>query len=98
MNPLAPVQTQRQQAHAQHNGHCLDQHLDEFVDRTGHRARLVLDLRQLHTRRQGGVQLPDGHRQRLAQGNDVAPFGHGHAQRYDLMAIVTYLSTTGGST
>jgi hypothetical protein len=40
------VQAQADEAHGQHDHHGLDQHLDELVDRIGHRLGLVLHMHQ----------------------------------------------------
>ena len=84
------VQAQRQETHSQNDHHGLDQDLDEFVDRVGYGARLVLHLLQAHAHWQSGLHACDRLAQGLAQSNDVPAFGHGHAQGDDLLTIVAY--------
>ena len=87
------VQAQCQKAHRQHNHHGFDQHLDELVDRARHRTGLVLHLHQGHACRQTGLSVCDHQAQCLAQSNDVAAFGHGHAQCNDLLPLMAHLHT-----
>jgi len=85
------VQPQAEEADDQHHHHGLDQHLDELAHRGGNRLGLVLDLRQLDAHGQFTADALGGGFQRLAQGNDVAPLGHGHAQCNDLLPLVAHL-------
>ena len=85
------VQAQADEADRQHNQHRLDQHADELVDGPGHRLGLVLHVNQFDAGRQGFGQAFGKFSQRLAQRNDVAAFGHGHAQRDHFAPLVMHL-------
>ena len=91
MPPLALVQPQAQKAHGQHDHHRLDQHLDEFAHRIGHRLGLVLHLLQRHAERQAFFDLRAHVLQRFAERDDVAALGHRHTQRNHLVAVVVHL-------
>ena len=87
----ALVQPQADEAHRQHNGHRLDQHLDEFIDRIGHRFGLVLDLPQADAQRQGFFNVRGGGGEGLAQRDDVAALAHGDPERNHLLALEVHL-------
>ncbi len=72
--------TQREEAHQQHNHQGLDQHLDELAHTCLHGRRLVRDLAQLHARRQFLLQSCERLLQRLAEHEDVASGFHRHRQ------------------
>ena len=89
------MQAQADKAHRQHNHHRLDQHTDELAHRRRHRLGLVLHL---HQRDACGQRFGNGvsqGSQRLAQPDDVAAFGHRHAQRHHALALVMHLHTGG---
>ena len=46
------MQTQGDETDCQHDRHSLDQDMDKFIDRAGHRLRLILDLHQFNAGRQ----------------------------------------------
>ena len=91
LNTRAFVKAQGDEAHRQHNHHRLNENAHKFIDRLGHSLGLVLQLHQLDASWQVFFNLCKCGFQRLAQGNDVAPLGHGHAQRNHLLPLVAHL-------
>ena len=89
----AAVKAQGNHTDRQHNGHRLNQHPHKFIDRFGHRLRLILQLHQLHPGGQAFFNACECRFQRLAQGNDVSALHHRNPQRNDFFALVVHLHT-----
>ena len=89
------VQAQADKTYSQHDGHGLDEHLDEFIDGTGHGLGLVLHIGQAHS---GGKRFFDVRRggiQGFAQADDVAALGHRNPQGHDLAPLMPHLDGGG---
>ncbi|MNI52447.1 hypothetical protein D3C73_1072290 [compost metagenome] len=76
----AGAHAEGEEAHQQHDGQRLDQHLDELADPGFHRRRLVGDLAQLHAGREILLDTGKLDFQGLAQHQDVTTVLHRHRQ------------------
>ena len=83
----ARAQAEREEAHHQHDDHRLGQGVHELADGALHRLRLAGHLDQLHAHRQARLDTRRGGLEVAAEGNDVAPLGHGHAQPQGILPL-----------
>ena len=84
------MKPERDNADHQHNQHRFDQHADKFTHRTRNGLGLVLHLHQGHARRQGFFDARGRSLERFAELNDVATFGHRHAEADDFFALMAH--------
>ncbi len=76
----AGAHAEGEEAHQQHNGQRLDQHLHELANTGFHRRRLVGNFTQLHAGREVFLDAGKLDFQRLAQHQDVTAVLHCHRQ------------------
>ena len=87
------MKTQGDKAHRQHDDNGFYQCPHELIDRPCHGRGLVLHRHQAQACRQGCIDIGSRRFERLAQGDDVAPLGHGDSQANHLLALEVHLHT-----